>query len=169
MNRLFFRPPGTAASGNASAASVRISRISALSAPPFAVKNFMPFRFHGRWLAVIITAAVNGRRGSTVDMNMAGVVASPRSVTSAPAFCSAAHSVFTIAGPDSRESRPTAIRSASPSGRRARSQRTKPPAILSTASVFRFTSSPATPLMATPRISLPFCSFKSSILLPPIP
>ena len=141
--------------------------MSELSRPPREVKNLSPFRFQGRWLAVIITAAVKGRRGSTVDMNMAGVVARPRSVTSAPARQNAPHRVSRMAGPESRESRPTLMRSPSPSGNLARSQRTKPPAMASTASVPRFTSSPGTPGRATPRISLPFCSFERSISTPP--
>ena len=53
--------------------------MSAFSSPPSLVKNFIPLRLNGRWLAVIITPPVTGRSSSTVVMNIAGVDASPQS------------------------------------------------------------------------------------------
>ena len=153
-------PPG--ASGVSSAARRRISRTSALSAPPAAVKNLSPLRFQGRWLAVIMTAASKGSSPVTVVMNIAGVVQRPRSVTAAPHAASVSQSVLAIASPERRESRPTLTRKLSfPS--RARRKRAKPPAMARTAASSSVTASPSTPASATPRTSLPFCSFARSI------
>ena len=129
--------------------------MSALSAPPAAVKNFSPFRFQGRWLAVIITAASNSYPGVTVVMNMAGVVHRPMSVTFRPQTANSPHSHCAIVSPESRESRPTDTRSGPPP-RRARSHAVKPRAMCRTASSVSVTSSPGIPGSATPRISLPF-------------
>ena len=105
-----------------------------------------------------MTEASKAKPSVTVDMNMAGVEAMPRSVTCRPSAAIASMSHSASCGPDRRESRPTATRSVSlPS--RARSHRAKPRPISRQACSVRFTCWPSMPSMATPRMSLPFCSF----------
>ena len=65
-------------------AKTMMSVMSPLSRPPRLLKNFIPLRFQGRWLAVIITAPSASNSGNTVDMNMAGVEAMPQSMMRQP-------------------------------------------------------------------------------------
>ena len=80
--------------------------MSAFSSPPSAVKNLNPFRFHGRWLAVIMIAPSNWYTGITVDMNMAGVDARPASVQRDPSMQMPRITSFFRSSPESRESVP---------------------------------------------------------------
>ena len=57
----------------------RISFRSVFAMAPCFVKNFMPFRLKGRWLAVSMMAPSKSLSGRTVDWNMAGVVMRPQS------------------------------------------------------------------------------------------
>ena len=138
--------------------------MSFLSNPPSRVKNFSPLRLNGKWLAVIITPPVTGSSRSTVDMNMAGVEARPQSRTSAPARVAPSMKAAFSAGPDRRESIPTATVTGR-STARSYNHLTKAAAIIAVTSAVRFTCSPAMPSRATPRISDPFCSFLHSIIV----
>ena len=135
-----------------------MAAISLLSSPPLGVKNFSPLRLNGRWLAVTITAAEAIVGALTVDINIAGVEASPQSTTFAPACIAPFTKASLMPSPDRRQSVPIAtVRSSlsvvSPS------HFTNDFAIISVTSGVRFTCSPSTPSSATPLISEPFCSF----------
>ena len=80
--------------------------MSCFSRPPFFVKNLKPLRLKGRWLAVIIIAPSNSYTGITVDMNMAGVDASPASVQRDPSMQMPRITSFFRSSPESRESVP---------------------------------------------------------------
>ena len=83
--------------------------MSAFSNPPLAVKNFNPFLFQGKWLAVTITAPSAQSCSSTVAINIAGVEAIPKLSTVAPAAAAPSAKALQSAGLEIRESLPTAI------------------------------------------------------------
>ena len=123
------------------------------------MKNFKPLRFCGRWLAVIITAPSKSQPGSTVAINMAGVLAIPQSAAVAPMATSPVSTARCREGPESRLSRPTAtFSSAMGLPQRSASHAAYARAICPAASSVRVTGSAATSGSATPRTSLPFCS-----------
>ncbi len=97
---------------------------------------------------------------------MAGVLASETSVHRAPSAPSPSSAQPAMAGPEMRESRPTATRTcAFPV--RCINQRANAAAMGTTASRVRFTGWPPFVSTATPRMSLPFCSAESSIISQP--
>ena len=140
------------------AAASSILFTSLFSAPPSLVKNFIPLRLYGRWLAVSMIAPSALISSNTVVMNIAGVDASPQSMTLAPRDVSPPIAAFFSSGPETRESRPI-VTFMSDADRPVFFSRKsmKPIAIRHTASGVRFTGSSATPATATPRTSLPFC------------
>ena len=140
-------------------ANVSISVISPLSRPPSPVKNLKPLRFHGRWLAVIITAPSVIYSGKTVLMNIAGVEEREASRTLTPYGKSACWKFCSILSPDSLESRPKAMVISEvflPVDKV--SQYRNPLAILVVVSPSILTASPGTPSSAIPLMSLPFCN-----------
>ena len=90
-----------------------------------------------------------------MDMNIAGVVAMLQFTTRAPVLKIPAINPSARAGPEIRESRPTPIiRSPAAFFFFPLSQLTKAQPILEAISGVRFTFSPSTPAIATPRTSL---------------
>ena len=138
--------------------------MSFLSSPPSRVKNFIPLRLKGKWLAVSIIAPSAFVSSKTVDINIAGVEASPQSKTFTPfatnALITAVLSFFAVI----LESCPIAIFKIFFCSFFSRKM-TNPAAIRLTASSVKFTVSPATPSTAIPRTSLPFCSLSISFSL----
>ena len=110
---------------------------------------------------------------NTVDMNIAGVEASPQSTVTQPAAVSASKTAFFSTGAEMRASWPTAMRrSRLLSPVRCARNSTNPLAMRFAASAVRFTGSSATPSTAIPRTSLPFASFSKAfsviITMPPV-
>mmetsp|Transcript_13858 Transcript_13858/g.35762 ORF Transcript_13858/g.35762 Transcript_13858/m.35762 type:complete len:309 (-) Transcript_13858:215-1141(-) len=90
-------------------ARARIALMSSLPKPPSGVKNFMPLRSYGRWLAVSMIEPEYPNPGVIVLIKQAGVVARPRSYTSAPAATAPAMASLLRSSPVTRESLPTLI------------------------------------------------------------
>ena len=145
------------------AALRKMSVMSARSSPPDLSKNLNPFRLKGRWLAVIIIEPSKFVSSNTVPINIAGVVASEQRTMVTRCAASPSTSACSSASPESRESRPIPITSVSALRPVfAASQRANAAPMFRQTSSVKFTCSPSTPSSATPRISLPFCSFKKS-------
>ena len=137
-------------------ARFRISAMSAFSRPPSAIKNFIPLRSIGRWLAVTIMPA-SKRSSFTQHMNIAGVLAIPPSKALAPTAVMPEMSHSVSCSPESLESLPIAILSSlmDLSSFMAAQIANAAPMRVELSSL-RFTSLPPATAIATPRISLPF-------------
>ena len=133
--------------------------MSLFSRPPFLVKNLTPFRFQGRWLAVSMIAPSYSYPFVTVLMNMLGVLERPKSARSAPISRMPSAAACSSRSPESLESRPMESFRSLLLNFSCRYS-TNAMAMFFTALKVSVTGCPSTPSMATPRMSLPFCSLR---------